>query len=347
MGHTNYIPFSKASDFPACSDCFRDVGLKLEAMRIGKKHENVCPNCKSSTGYALDNDCLHELQTQYFSRATAPNQYRQDVAVLGVVEDDPDEDETGLVLRAETQADWTLIRKAIGGRLWYRSPRLFYLGITNHFGISQSLSKDVVRDEVVSKLRFTEIDPSTTIYRIRLNLNDQDKFDEGQYDTPPSPKRRGFNRFDSRKLPLFYGSPNLQVCIHECRVTLVDNIFVASTTPTKKLSLIDLTGNYDQPTDIDPFDDLEWFFRGLMNASQPHVYRYCRRIAQTIRDMTSADGFVYNSYYTNVAGDSEGKTINYALFGRPVSEGKLELNSINTVRLERIRYDYHLGPLFV
>jgi len=83
-----------------------------------------------------------------------------------------------------------------------------------------------------------------------------------------------------------------------------------------------------------------------MNASHPNVYRHCRRIAQTIRDMTKADGFIYNSYYTNVAGDSEGKTINYALFGRPLSEGKVGIKSIDTIRLERIRYDYHLGPLF-
>jgi hypothetical protein len=346
MGWTQYIPFLRPPVFP-CSDCFKDNGLRLEAKRIGKERTGTCPNCKSSDGYALDSECLHELQTQFFSRATAPNQYRQDVAVLGVVEDDPDEEDIGLVLRRETQADWALIRGAIGGRLWYRSPRLFYLGITNHFGMFQSLSKEVVRDQVVSKLRFTEIDTSTTIYRIRTNLDDNDKFDEGQYDTPPKPKRRGFLRFDNKNLPVFYGSPNLQVCIHECRVTLVDNIFVASLVPKKKLTLIDLTGNYDQPDDIDPFNDLEWFFRGLMNASQPHVYRYCRRIAQTIKDITNADGFVYNSYYTNIAGDTEGKTINYALFGRPISEGKIGIISINTIRLKRIRYDYHLGPLFV
>ena len=83
-----------------------------------------------------------------------------------------------------------------------------------------------------------------------------------------------------------------------------------------------------------------------MNTSHPNVYRYCRRIAQTIKDMTDADGFVYNSYYTNITGDMGGKTINYALFGRPISEGKLKVASINTIRLDRITYDYRLGPLF-
>jgi hypothetical protein len=299
-----------------------------------------------SDGYALDTDAVHELQRQFFSRATAPNQLRDDIAVIGIVENEPEYTDIGLNLRSEARADWSLIQSIVGGRLWYRSPRLFYLGITNHFGMYQSLPKEVVRDQVVSKLRLNQVGPTTTFYRIRLNLDDASKFDEGQYDAPPKQRRRGFGRFDNNKLPLFYGSPNLQVCIHECKVTLADEIFVATVAPTRTLSLIDSTGNYDQPEDIDPFDDLRWFFRGLMNASQPHVYRYCRRIAQTIRDMTDADGFVYNSYYTNVAGDTGGKTINYALFGRPLADGKLNVTSINTIRVNRITYDYHLGPLF-
>jgi RES domain len=333
--------------FLLCSNCFQDVGLKLEAQRIGRRHrpKKSCPNCATRDGYTLDSKALHELQRQFFSRATAPNQFRADIAVLGLVEDDPPYPDIGLALRPEAQADWDLIQSKISGRLFYRSPRLF-LGITNHFGFAQSLPKDVVRNDIVPKLRFTEIDPVALFYRIRVNLTDANKFDEGQYDAPPTPRRRGLGRFENPKLPLLYGSPNLQVCIHECRVILADDIFVATLAPTRTLRLIDLSGNYDQPNDIDPFDDLFWFFRGLMNTSLPHVYRYCRRIAQTVKDITDADGFVYNSYYTNVAGDTGGKAINYALFGRPISEGKLKVVSINTIRLNRIIYDYHLGPLF-
>jgi hypothetical protein len=344
---------TKKTDIPhvlatlLCSDCFRDHGLKLEAMSIGRPQNQKCPNCGSVAGHALDNERLHNLQKQFFSRATAPNQYRQDVAVLGVVEDAPEEHDIGMLLRPETIADWELIRTKIGGRFWYRSPRLFYLGITSHFGIYQSLTKDTVHDEIVPKLRFCELSTSTTIYRIRTNLSDHEKLEDRQFDAPPAIRRRGFGRFDNKKLPLLYGSPNLQVCVHECRVTLVDEIFVASLKPRKSLILVDLTGNYDQPDDVSPFDDLEWFFRGLMNASQPHVYRYCRRIAQTIREMTDADGFVYNSYYTNIAGDSEGPAINYAFFGHPIAEGKIAISSINTIRLNQISYSYHLGPVFV
>jgi len=334
-------------NFLLCSACFQDIGLKLEAQRIGqlRRPKKSCPNCASREGYSLDNKALHKLQRQFFSRATAPNQLRDDIAILGV-DDYPPDTSIRPTLRSEAQADWDLIQSKISGRLFYRSPKLFFLGITNHFGWYQSLSKEVVRNDIVPKLRFTDVHPTAPFYRIRINVTEPNKFDEAQYDAPPNLRRRGFGRFDNPKLPLLYGSPNLQVCIHECRVTLADQTFVATLAPTRTLRLIDLSGNYDQVEDTGPFDDLFWFFRGLMNASSPNVYRYCRRIAQTIKDITDADGFVYNSYYTNVAGDTGGKAFNYALFGRPISEGKLKVVSINTIRLSRITYDYHLGPLF-
>lgn len=293
----------------------------------------------------MNSKALHELQQQFFSRATAPNQLRDEIAVLGVVEDEAPED-IGLKLRPEAESDRQLIENKIRGRLWYRSPKLFYLGVTNHFGLYASLSKDVVRNEIVPKLRSTEIEPNDIFYRIRINLSDDDKFSEGQYDAPPKTRRREFGRFDNPKLNLLYGSPNLQVCIHECKVVVADDIFVASLAPTKKLRMIDLTGSYDQPEDIDPFDDLRWFFRGLMHSNHSSSYRHCRRLAQTIRELTDADGFIYSSYYTNVTGDTGGTAINYALFGRALSEGKVKVVSINTIRLERVSYDYHLGPLF-
>jgi hypothetical protein len=346
MGWTKYIANTLRPKPLMCSDCFDDEGLRLEAERIGKMNNGQCPKCNSPAGFSLDRSALEELQAQFFSRSTAMQQYQVPVAVLGTSDDDsiPDDD---IQMRPETQHDWLLIKDAIGGRLFRRSPRLFYFGVTNHFGENNSLDKKLVRDEVIPKLRRTVLASSTPVYRIRLNLDEERKFDELQYDAPPDTRRRSFSRFDNPKLPLLYSSPNLQVCIHECRVTLADDIFVATIFPTQDLSLIDLTGNFDQPENVDPFEDLEWFFRGLMNSSRPDVYRYCRRIAQTIKDETGADGFVYDSYFTNVAGDTGGKAINYALFGHPIADGKVIIDSINTVKLERIKYDFHLGPLFV
>lgn len=326
-----------------CSACFEDAGLELEARRYGKAKGIACRLCGSKTGHFLDSAALEDLAYQFFSYSTAANSYQMNVAVLGI---GGDHEDTVQEMRPETWRDWRRIKAILGGSLFYRSPRLFYLGVTNHFGEYGSLQKQFVRDEIVPKLREMKLSCSTEMYRIRLNLTEATRFDEAQFDAPPDGRRRGFGRFDYSKSPVLYASPNLQVCIHECRVTLADEIFVATLSPVKPLRLIDLTGNFDQPAEIDPFDDLEWFFRGLMYSSRSNVYRYCRRIAQEIRSETGADGFAYNSFFTNIAGDAEGKTINYALFGHPIAEGKLWVDSINTVKLNSIRYGFHLGPLF-
>jgi hypothetical protein len=327
-----------------CSDCFEDAGLEIEARRYGKAKGAECKLCGSKAGHALDRESLDNLANQFFSYSTASHSYQMDVAVLGI---GGGRDDTVEKMRPETWRDWLRIKEVIDGSLFYRSPRLFYLGVTNHFGEYGSLQKEFVRREIVPKLREKKLSLSTEMHRIRLNLTEAERFDERQFDAPPDGRRRGFTRFDHPKLPILYASPNLQVCIHECRVTLADEIFMATLSPTRALRLIDLTGNFEQPADIDPFDDLEWFFRGLMYSSRPSVYRYCRRIAQEIRRETGADGFAYNSYFTNIAGDVDGPTINYALFGHPIAEGKLFVDSINVVKLESIRYGFHLGPVFV
>jgi hypothetical protein len=101
----------------------------------------------------LDNSHLEELRAQFFSRSTASHQYQVGVAVFGISDDDTFADDE-VKMRSETQRDWDLIKSKIGGRLFRRSPRLFYLGLTSHFGENQSLEKLVVREQIIPKLRY-------------------------------------------------------------------------------------------------------------------------------------------------------------------------------------------------
>jgi hypothetical protein len=108
-----------------CSDCFEDEGLRLEAERIGRMTKGRCPNCDSLVGLSLDKSNLEELREQFFSRSTASHQYQVGVAIFGITNDDRSEDEE-IKMRPETERDWLLIKNKIGGRLFRRSPRLFY-----------------------------------------------------------------------------------------------------------------------------------------------------------------------------------------------------------------------------
>ena len=67
--------------------------------------------------------------------------------------------------------------------------------------------------------------PEETFYRIRKAPCSPDQPDE--YDSPPLPLA-GNGRLDSPCFPVMYASPDLEVCVHECRVTTEDDLYVAT-----------------------------------------------------------------------------------------------------------------------
>lgn len=53
-----------------CSECFKDQGLRLDAMQIGYPKKSICPNCKSKQGTKLDKTILEHLAYRFFVRGT-------------------------------------------------------------------------------------------------------------------------------------------------------------------------------------------------------------------------------------------------------------------------------------
>ena len=336
--------FRGNQSFVLCSRCFQDTGLRIEAELIGKLSDRVCPNCSRMDGYKLDAGAACELAIRFFVELTAPHRSARKQALLGISE--ALDHEADVNMRKETRNDWKLLKSLVGGTLFYQAPRLFYLGVTNHLdGPDGGLLKETVRTRIIPKLRTRTISEDDTFYRIRMNVPTAKMLADSEFDSPPLGRRRGFSRFDSWVQSVLYGSPSLRVCLHESRVTFGDNICVATLRPTRLLTLVDLTGNYDQPADVDPFDDLAWLFHGLMSSSNAYSYRLCRRIAHEIVRQTNVNGIVYNSFFTPVVGDEDSApAINYAVFGNPVATNDLNVVSINVVKLEQILYRFSLGP---
>lgn len=316
--------------------------MRREAARFGKKRRGRCPNCGQSDGLKLTKFTTENLQEAFFSYATAPHTYQGFVPVLRI---GGDGDDYVKHMPSATQHDWQIIKSKVGGSLFYASPRLFLLGITNHFaeGDGEILTDSTIR-EVVDKLRTVELAAGTEFFRIRLNLDEKKRFQISQFDSPPTGKR-SLGRFDNQTKPILYASPSLIVCIHETRVTLADEIFVATLKARRMLKFVDLSDGYIQDEFISPFDDLRYFFGGLMLSS--NTYENCRKIADYIRRIRGVDGIIYNSFFTNVAdGPIDGPRVNYGIFGKPLRARKLEISSINSVRLETVEYGIALGPIF-
>lgn len=173
----------------------------------------------------------------------------------------------------------------------------------------------------------------------------------------------GRGRLDSINFPVLYGSQDLQLCVHECRATVEDEIFVASLAPTKDLSLLDLTELLQE--DVTEFESLDIAIHMLFLAGE-HAYEISREIAIAVH-RAGYDGVIYPSYFSLVrTGGMPFDTIygisirrfpqlaqlakaqsvpNLALFGRPIEQNVVVVKCINKVVLSRVEYDLLFGPI--
>jgi hypothetical protein len=156
-----------------------------------------------------------------------------------------------------------------------------------------------------------------------------------------------------------YGSQDLQVCVHECRVTAEDDIFVATLASKRDMNLLDLTELLNEEGTTE-FDSLDMAVHMLFLASG-HSYEIARAIALAVRT-AGYDGIAYPSYFSllrtggmpfetvhgishrripKLADRERSKIIaNLALFGRPIEEGR-----VNKIIVSRVDYVIHFGPV--
>ncbi len=180
-----------------------------------------------------------------------------------------------------------------------------------------------------------EINASDILFRVRLNVHS--KLDHLQYCSPPDEFRKKFGRFDSKDLPIQYCAFDVETCLHESRVTVADEVFLAWLAPTQPLQLLDLTECTASPES--PFEDPQIWLRALIYDSADS-YSICRRLAKRIKK-AGFSGFIYPSYFQQVTSKTHK---NVALFGRPIREGKVAVNGVNKVVLKDVAYDYSFGP---
>jgi len=203
--------------------------------------------------------------------------------------------------------------------------------------------------------------PGDSFYRIRKAPQAPEQ--EREYDSPPQ-GAGGSGRLDSSALPVLYGSPDLQVCIHECRVTAEDELYVATLTPLRTMCLLDLSAllSHEEATE---FESLDMAVHMLFLAGA-HSYPVTRRIVGAVRE-AGFDGIVYPSYFSLLRlgimpfetayglsrrrfpsaqqYEQEKSVPNFAIFGRPIEEKKLEIQCINRLILNRVEYGVHFGPV--
>ncbi|PJL20168.1 RES family NAD+ phosphorylase [Stenotrophomonas maltophilia] len=169
-------------------------------------------------------------------------------------------------------------------------------------------------------------------------------------------------RLSSDGLPVMYASPLIDLCVHECRYTIEDDLFVASLNPRRQLRLLDLTVVLEE--DATEFESLDMAVHMLFLGGRG-AYDAARAIARAAKD-GGYDGLVYPSYFSShYHGERPFQTVygitrrrfsgaeayerslsvpNLALFGYPIAEGMVEVDSINRLVINRVAYEFHHGP---
>jgi hypothetical protein len=342
-----------------CSDCFADQGLRLDAAQIGRQSPAQCPHCKSTSGAKLDKWLLRELAVRYFVRGTL---VRVDFGAAPVIQCNDRRPGGEIELPSPLQEDANLIEKSAGIGLFLYGPRDWMLGsVEPLIALQDPARREAVIERIMSEYPSRLISKEEVFYRLRRNPRRPS--DHGEYDAPPDATRTEGYRLDSPENPVLYASQDLDLCIHECRVTVEDDLFVATLRPTRTFKVLDLSEKLNEAGDITEFESLDMAVHMLFIAGK-HAYPLTRIIAEQAKAL-GFDGLIYPSYFSMVRlgvtpfatefglslrryVDGYGKAEiveNIGLFGRPIEAGLIEVRSINRLVLNHINYEKSFGPV--
>jgi hypothetical protein len=321
----------------ACPACFINHGFVQVAKRHARRLVGPCPNCGASGELKLNRPRLSQALVEFFVRGSLVAETYAPVFQVN------DRNPHPARLDPTIADDAALACRLTGLVVFNYGPPLWRLGITTHWEAFNAGGdrRRVAAEALVQHAAKAVIPAATHLYRIRLNVKaDEGIADAETFDPPPPNVVREQGRWDEPSSPVLYVADDLELCLHECRVTISDEIVAASLTTTRDIQVLDLTA--DMPLQGGTsFDDPNVFI-GVMCRSRGYWLDYCREIARATR-AAGYDGIRYKSYYSQAKGDRS--AVNLALFGRPISDGWLRIESVNRISITDMRYRFEFGPV--
>ncbi|MGY6155998.1 RES family NAD+ phosphorylase [Paraburkholderia graminis] len=349
-----------ATHFLLCSNCFVDEGLRIDSWKHGVEQEGECPNCKSHYGKKLTKEDILGIAHCFFVSGTT---IRLDYGAAPRVQcNEHQYGKSGISPSPWLKNDVGLIEDAAKIGFFYYGPRLWMLGEVEPLkALQDPATRPQIIDRVLKEYPERTLAKEELFYRVRVNPQRPAEPDE--YDSPPL-HVAGKGRLDSAGFPIMYGSQDIDICIHECRATAEDDMYVATLRPVKDLRLLDLTAVLEEQ--VTEFESLDLAIHMLFLAKS-HSYEISRDIAMAARG-AGFDGVIYPSYFSllrtggrpfetaygfslrrfHPQAEQYGKAYtipNFALFGRPIEEGSVTVKCMNRMILTQIGYLGHFGPV--
>lgn len=343
-----------------CSNCFTDEGLRIDAAKHGFEQQGECPNCKSSEGRKLTKEHIKGLAWRFFVGGTT---IRLKYGAAPAIQfNEYHYGKSDIVPSPWLENDIQLLEDAAKVGFFHYGPRPWMVGEVDPLKVLQDLT---TRPQIISRVlkEYPErtLAKNTKFYRLRVGPHHP--ADPSEYDSPPV-HLVGNGRLDSPDFTVMYASQDIGVCIHECRATAEDDIYVATLAAQKDLRLLDLTQVLEeQGTE---FESLDMAIHMLFLA-RSHSYEISQAIALAARD-AGFDGVIYPSFFSLIRTGghpfetayglslrryhperekyAEKFTIrNFALFGRPIRRESASVICINRLILTQVGYLGHFGPV--
>ncbi|MES1926287.1 RES family NAD+ phosphorylase [Salinisphaera sp. T31B1] len=343
-----------------CSNCFADEGLRIDAWNHGLDSQDKCPNCGRSDGRKLAKAHVESLAWRFFVSGTT---IRCDYGAAPVVQfNEYHYGKSDISPSPWLESDIKLIEDAAKVGFFHYGPRLWMLGEVEPLkALQRRATRPQIISRVLSEYPEKKLAKNTKFYRLRVSP--QHPAEPLEYDSPPV-HLAGNGRLDSAGFSVMYGSQDIDVCIHECRASAEDDIYVATLTAQRDLRLLDLTHVLEE--EGTEFESLDMAIHMLFLA-RSHSYEISRAIAMATRD-AGFDGIIYPSFFSLIRTGgrpfetayglslrrylperdkyAEAFTIrNFALFGQPVASGLANVKCINRLVLTQVGYIGHFGPV--
>lgn len=339
-----------------CSACFRDHGLSLTADLGGLHRTRKCQACGKVGGSKLNADAIQQVAHSFFIKGSV---------VRGKFGGAPrvvfnHDQTTDIALSPWLVDDVRAIEAAIGVGFFHYGPRLWMLGeITPLKRLQRASTRSAIIQRIIKEYPTTSLKKEDLFYRVRINpRNPSDPF---SFDSPPKKFSRP-GRLNEASFPVLYASQDLQVCLHECRVSAEDDIYVATLKSAGEMRILDL--NHVLEEDGTEFDSLDIAVHMLF-LSREHSYEISQTIARAAFE-AGFHGIRYPSYFSLLrTGGMPFETVygislrrmphlldyerskmvaNLAIFGSPIREGRVQTHSIDRFVLSMVQYGGNFGP---
>lgn len=342
----------------ACSECFSNIGVRLEAQNLTDE-TGECPRCKSISGLLLTQQTAVSLAYRFYALGTMHEADYGRAPLLVFNE----HNKTTSNIKSANIPDLETFEEILGMGFFEYGPPLWMLGEIEPL---KALRKKRQRPAIVHQI-LEEYPPfifpkDRAFFRVRVNPSGNPS-QQSQYDSPPKDISFENGRWDSKKLPAMYCSPDIQTCLHECKVHVSDNAYMASLVGEKDLKLLDLTHHLEESGDW--FNSLDLAIQYLFQAGT-HSYDISRAIALGAKE-AGYDGLFVPSHFSSLrTGHHYFQAIkgmpvraipqlrdqqrtklvpNLVLFDHPIIEGKVKVLSVNRVHMERAQYTLRFGPV--